>query len=524
MSDRAVGDDVAQPDGFLPYQQRLMSSVAASAVVVVEKSRRTGYSWAAAAIAVLTAAATSAAGGMDVFYMGYNLEMAREFVDYCAEWARLVEPAAAEVDEQLFEDADKPEKSIRAFRVKFASGFKVLALPSAPRALRGMQGLVIIDEAAFHDDLDELLKSAFALLIWGGRILVISTHNGETNPFNVLVQDIRAGRRPYVLQRLTFDEALDEGLYRRICLTTGKAWSPAAEAAWRAEIIGFYGDGADEELFVVPSASSGSYLSGALIEARMVDGVTVARWQCAAGFGEWAEHLRKAEASHWIETTLRDALDRLDKDTPHCIGLDFARKGDLSVLWVLAIGRDLVRRTALVVEMRDCPFRQQEQVLYAVCDALPRFRAGALDATGNGMYLAEVAAQKYGARISQVMLSDKWYREQMPAWKAAFEDAMITLPRDREILGDHRAVGLVRGVAKIVERSGDAGRKRHGDSAIASALAYFASRAEPEIYEYEAVRAVPKGERKWHEQAPADEDDRSGARSWLPDLRGGILV
>ncbi len=514
---------VTLPDVFLPYQQRLMSGTAVFQVLVVEKSRRTGYSWSAAAIAVLTAAAEGVAGGMDVFYMGYNLEMAREFIDYCAEWARSFAVAASDVDEQLFEDKDNPEKSIRAFRVKFASGFKVLALPSAPRALRGMQGLVIIDEAAFHDELEELLKSAFALLIWGGKILVISTHNGEANPFNVLVQDIRAGRRPYALQRLTFDEALAEGLYQRICLTTGKEWSIEAEAAWRTEIIGFYGDGADEELFVVPSASSGSFLSGALIEARMVADIPVVRWNCAAGFGEWAEHLRKAEAAHWIETELAPVVRGFEKEGRYAIGLDFARKGDLTVIWVFAVGRDLVRRTVLVIELRDCPFRQQEQVFFWLGDALVNFTA-ALDATGNGMYLAEVAMQRFGARIIQVMLSEGWYREQMPPWKAAFEDAMLTLPRDRDILSDHRAVGLVRGVAKVVERSGDAGKKRHGDSAIASALAWFASRAEREIYEYEPVRTIPKGERRWSETAPVDEDDRTGQRGWLPDLRGGMLV
>lgn len=239
------------PAVFLPYQQELMSSVSHHAVTVVEKSRRTGYSWAAAAIAALTAAATRAAGGSDVLYMGYNLEMAREFIDYVADWSKHLAPAALKVEETFFTDPDRPDQQIKAFRIEFASGHKVLALPSVPRALRGMQGLVIIDEAAFHDDLEQLLKAAFALLIWGGKVLIISTHDGDTNPFNVLVNDIRAGRKPYHLLRCTFDDALRDGLYQRICLTTGKDWSPQAEATWRAEIVAFYGSAADEELHVI---------------------------------------------------------------------------------------------------------------------------------------------------------------------------------------------------------------------------------------------------------------------------------
>lgn len=516
-------DGVSLPDVFLPYQQRLMQAAVRERVLVVEKSRRTGFSWAAAAQAVLTAAAAENAGGMDVFYMGYNLEMAREFIDYCGEWARSIQAAATEVDEEIFDDPAHPDKSIKAFRVRFASGFKVLALPSAPRALRGMQGLVVIDEAAFHDRLDELLKSAFALLIWGGRVLVISTHNGDSNPFNLLVQDIRAGRKPYTLQRVTFDEALAEGLYRRICLTTGENWTAAREQAWRAEIIGFYGDGADEELFVVPSPSVGSYLSGALIEARMQDGVPIARWNCAPGFGEWAEHLRKAETEHWIAKTIEPVVSAWPKNRRYAVGLDFARKGDLTVLWVFALRDDLVRETVLVIELRDCPFRQQEQVFFWLGDRLVNFTA-ALDATGNGMYLAEVAMQRFGARIIQVMLSEGWYREQMPPWKAAFEDAMIVLPRDRDILADHRAIGLVRGVARVVERTGDVGKKRHGDAAVASALGYFASRTDPEIYGYEPVTPrSASGARKWHERAPEDdgETESESSKGFLPALCGG---
>ena len=83
-------------------------------------------------------------------------------------------------------------EQVQAFRLKFASGFKIVALPSVPRALRGKQGLVIIDEAAFHKDLAEVLKAAVALLMWGGQVVVVSTHDGSANPFNLLLDDIRA--------------------------------------------------------------------------------------------------------------------------------------------------------------------------------------------------------------------------------------------------------------------------------------------------------------------------------------------
>jgi phage FluMu gp28-like protein len=513
----------ALPDVFLGYQQRLMHAVAAHAVVVVEKSRRTGYSWALGAIAMLTASATRAADGMDVLYMGYEKEMTREFIDYVATWAKQVQAAAAEVEEFIWTDPDHPEHEILAFRVRFASGFEVVALPSVARALRGKQGLVILDEAAFHDDLEGVLKAALALLIWGGKVVVVSTHNGDTNPFNVLVQDIRAGRKPYHLERLTFDEALAEGLFRRICLTTGKTWLPEAEAAWRAEILAIYGDNADEELHVIPNPSTGSFIAAPLIEARMEDCIPVLRWECSREFTMWAEHLRQAEARDWIDANLMPALARLDPNAPHCFGFDVARTTDLTVIWPFAIGQTLVRHTPFVVELRNTPFAQQEQILWYILDRLPRRRGGMMDATGLGMEIAEKTMQKFGASIVPVMLNESWYREHMPAFKAAFEDATITVPRDREIMGDLRMLKMVRGVARVpLAGKGDDGKRRHGDAAIAAALAYAASRAEPEMYGYEAA---PHGGQsdptKWRDRAEDwDEDNAPPTRGLMPELRG----
>jgi phage FluMu gp28-like protein len=517
----------ALPDIFLPYQQRLWAAVDAHALSVHEKSRRTGFSWALAAIAVATAGAARGAGGMDVLYMGYEREMTREFVGYVADWAKSFQIAATEVKEFVFVDPDRPEAAIGAFRIHFASGFELIALPSVARALRGKQGLVILDEAAFMDDLDGVLKAALALLIWGGKVVVVSTHNGEDNPFNALIQDIRAGRRRGIVTRTTFDEALAQGLYRRICLVRGLSWSAESEAAWRQEILDTYRDNADEELNVVPNPTSGVYLPGPLIEARSIANIPVVRWTAPAGFTMWSEMMRVATAHDLCEQQLRPVLAAL-VDEPHCVGMDFGRIRDLTVIWVLGLGRDLVRRTRFVVELRGVPHEQQRAILFYICDRLPKFRAAKIDAGGNGSYVGEVALQRYGERVEPLQLSEPWYREHMPPWKAAIEDAMLTLPRDREIHDDLRMVRLVRGVARIPQRrQTDAGAQRHGDAAIASVLAYAASRAEPEEYEYRGgvpTTIEPSAEApSWRQRPPADEDAAMTVdRDWMPALRRAL--
>jgi phage FluMu gp28-like protein len=183
-------------------------------------------------------------------------------------------------------------------------------------------------------------------------------------------------------------------------------------------------------------------------------------------------------ATDFCGDSLAPLLDQLDPNAVTWFGEDFGRSGDLTVIWPLQMRGNLVRRTPFVIELRNIPFRQQEQILFYTADRLPRFAGGAMDARGNGQYLAETAMQRYGARIRQVMLSADWYRENMPRYKAAFEDGAIELPRDADILADHRALVMDNGVAHVPERRirGANGKPRHGDSAIAAALAYYASK------------------------------------------------
>lgn len=479
LSPELVGLGSTLPEVLLPYQRELLQATATNSVVICEKSRRIGATWGVGADAVLTAGAEKRSGGMDVFYVGYNLDMTREFIDTCAMWARAFASAAADIEEFLFreQDASGADRAIQAFRIRFASGFEITALCSRPRSLRGRQGYVIIDEAAFHDELDELLKAALAFLIWGGKVLVISTHDGVDNAFNALVTETRAGKTKYALIRTTFDDALRAGLYRRVCLVRGKEWTQAGEAQWAREIRDLYGDAASEELDCVPRRSGGRYLARTLLEARAVD-VPVLRWEVPDAFVDKSELERATECEAFCVEQILPLIKQLPLNARSFLGEDFGRSGDLSVLWPMLLEPSLRRRTPFVVELRNVPFRQQEQLLFFLVDRLPRFGGAAFDARGNGQYLAEVARQRYGAAaIAEVKLSEGWYREHMPPMKSALEDGLLDLPRDVDVLDDLRSLEVINGVARVPEKStkGSTGQ-RHGDSAIALAMAVFASR------------------------------------------------
>lgn len=455
-------------DVLLPYQKKWLEDKAP--VKVVEKSRRIGLTWAQALDDVLQAA-TSGRDGMDVLYISFNQDMTREYIDTCAEWAKKLQIVAGKVNEDVFRDGD--EREIKAFRIDFASGHKILALSNRPSNLRGKQGRVVIDEAAFVEDLPELLKAALALLMWGGQVIVVSTHNGADNPFNELIQDVRGGNLPYSLHRITLDDALAGGLYRRICRVTKEEWTPEAEDAWRADLVKTYGDGADEELFCIPRQSSGAYLTTAMIEACMSEDVPLLTWTPPApDFVDWPELVAATYTKGWFQEHLAPLLAALPTDCAHFAGEDFGRSGDLSVFIPATETRDLRLVPPFVLELRDCPHRTQKQLLFAILDALPRFSGVSLDARGNGSALAEAARQEYGPdRVREVMISEAWYRETMPKLKARFEDKTLVLPKRAEILSDFRLLRVVRGVARVPEtRTTDKTGNRHGDAAVAAAM------------------------------------------------------
>lgn len=473
-------------DVLLPYQKTWLGDK--SPVKVVEKSRRIGLTWAQALDDVLKAS-TSGREGMDVLYISFNQDMTREYIDTCAEWAKKLQVVAGKVNEDIFRDGD--EREIKAFRIDFASGHKILALSNRPSNLRGKQGRVIIDEAAFVEDLPELLKAALALLMWGGQVIIISTHDGAENPFNELIQDVRAGNLPYSLHRITLDDALSAGLYRRICRVTKQDWTPEAEEAWRADLIKTYGDGADEELFCIPRQSSGAYLTTGMIEACM-ETAPVLTWTPPAGdFVDWPLTVAERYTKGWIAEQLEPLLSGLPKDRAHFCGVDFGRSGDLSVFWPATEEKDLRLVPPFVLELRNCPHRTQQQILFAVLDALPRFSGVSLDARGNGSALAEAARQQYGpGRVREVMISEGWYRETMPLLKAGIEDKTLILPKDAGILSDFRSLRVMKGVARVPEqRTKDKTGGRHGDSAVACAMMLDARRelGSSEPWEYVGI-------------------------------------
>ena len=258
---------------LLPYQEKWLLNE--SSVKVWQKSRRIGASYVEALNCVLKAAKNKREGGENCYYISYAKDMTQQFIKDVSYWAKLMDIACEDLGESLIKDEDK---DITIYKVRFDSGFEIWGLPSVPRSIRSKQGHIVIDEAAFCEDLKELLKAALAMLMWGGSVCVLSTHNGEDNQFNILIKEIESGKKDYYLQTTDIDEAIRDGLYKRICEIAKLSYSKSAEKEWLKNLIKDYGDAYEEELYCIPSRNGEKYFNRALLETAINEKIEIFRF------------------------------------------------------------------------------------------------------------------------------------------------------------------------------------------------------------------------------------------------------
>ena len=279
---------------LLPYQRQWIADHAQ--VKVCEKSRRVGLTWCEAADRALSAASQS---GMDTWYIGYNKDMAlRVRRDRRMVGARIRSGLRAAIEEIAVDDE---RRDILAIASASPRGTKSSRCRSRPSNLRGKQGCAVIDEAAFHEDLQGLLKAALAFTMWGGACASSRPTTAPTaHSTNWSTTSARAGGPIRCIASRSRRRS------RRDCIIKNRASAstasgPGGRSRVGARAGGFYGDNADEELHCIPRASAGAFLSSVLIESADGTEVPVIRWEMPAEFGERSEEVRRAETAAFLE-------------------------------------------------------------------------------------------------------------------------------------------------------------------------------------------------------------------------------
>ena len=492
---------------LLPYQTRWVED--RSGLKVCEKSRRIGLSWTEARDSVMHA-------GFDhgnIYYQSYALDMTRGFIGDCYDFATAINKATAEVGETLI-DVGEGEK-VPAYRLPLSSGREILAMTSAPRAFRskGRPGdRAIVDEAAFVDDLAEVLKAALAFRIWGGSVHVLSTHNGESSPFNELVREVRDGERPGSLHTIPFRQAIEDGLYERICREQGIPWTLDDEVQWEADVRAEYGYRAGEELDCIPSPGGGAWLSWSLIRAAQIDA-----------------YLRTEEehgTRHVLATP--DLLGLSDKRGQFYLGVDIARRRDLWVAVVIEVLGD-VRYVRELVVMRNIPFADQHDI---IDDLVTRYRPVrvTIDQTGMGEEFVETEQRKHGEfRVEGVLMTGPRRLDIATALLECAQDRKLRIPKDDDVRRDLHAVRSETGTTGGPRLIADGDTDGHADRFWALSLAVAAAAGPPPEYSYTPVKPRDEDEhmrkaRHRMRREPARDDGRRKPRgrwdSFQPAARG----
>lgn len=229
---------------FCNYQKKLAFDP--SPVLVCEKGRQVGYSYLTAFRAVYKAANNE----RDTVYMSYNRESAKDFMREVHRWSKIFNLTFS-----LYEDICIDQNAINIFECNFLNLRKIIAVSGNCTNLRGKPGSdVILDEVTYHESsMDDILAASMATLIHGGSVRIGSTHAGIDSDFNKLIERVKSGELPYTHMKVTFKDAVKDGLYKRICARKKEAWTQESEDSWVENIYNLYGLRASEELDAIPS-------------------------------------------------------------------------------------------------------------------------------------------------------------------------------------------------------------------------------------------------------------------------------
>lgn len=448
---------------FLPYQIAWLKDQAR--FKIWEKSRRIGATYVQAYEDVRDAARSDSP--TDVWFTSADESAAKEYIRYCAGWAKVLNVVAADLGEIVIDD----DNDIKAFAVEFSNGKRINALSSNPKAFRSKGGKLVIDEYAFHKQPEELWRAALPIITWGFPVRILSTHNGKGNRYYRMVSEAKkqiaeSGKSVWSLHSVTIEDAVRQGLADKIL---GRDLAEAERAQWLADQREAAGDEEtwQQEYMCVP-----------------VD-----------------------EATAWLTWNLIIGAEHPDAGRPELyqggdcyVGNDIGRRRDLAVIWVSERVGDVLW-TREVVRMRNKTFAEQDAELDRIM-AHYKVRRACMDQTGMGEKPVEDAKRRHGEyKIEGVLFTGPVKQHLATAGKQIFEDRKCRTPEDRDIRASHHAVRKQITIAGNPRFDADRTEIGHADEFWAHMLALHAAEdtqqpaagatveAAPDLYLPEAMQA-----------------------------------
>ena len=414
--------------GLLEYQVRWIADP--SRFKLGLWSRQSGKDYTCAAEAVLDCALNPKRTWV---ILACGERQALESMQKAKDWAETVKTGCPAYGE---ERASR-EALMRNAEIRWKNGSVLRALPAKPQTIRGYSANLILTEFAFHEQAGEIWKAIYPSIsnpLRGGekKLRIITTPNGLSNCFHTLWM-----QSDFARHRVTIHEAVEAGLglnadALKEGINDAEAWSQEYECEF-----------VDNNSVLLPY-----------------------------------ELIASCESAEATETATPPDLSRGSGEL--FMGVDFGRKRDLTVCWVLRKkGNELRTEEVLVLEKASTP--DQVEAL------LPRIRLArrvCLDYSGAGVGLGDHLvravgewnpARHLGGKVELCSFTSALKAELFPKLRAAFERAQVLIPVSRAIREDlhgiHKRVTANGQVSYRAARTSDG----HSDRCTALALALRAA-------------------------------------------------
>lgn len=344
---------------------------------------------------------------------------------------------------------------LRASEILFSNGSRIIAIPANPATARGYSAHIILDEFAYHEDPDAIWSAMFPattnklagtfLTRWKAlvkgedtnirrdlKIRIVSTFNGRNNKFFNLWE--KAAENGYAKHLVTIYDAIADGMpldaeKLKAALDDPDAWA--------------------QEYECVPMDTSAVLLT----------------YELLAG-------CESMEAT----TLLPPEFWEGSYPAPLFMGLDFARKRDLSVAWTNAklAGVD---QTMEVLEMARMSTPDQVNLLRPRIQKAQRI---AVDYTGPGIGMGDYLVEEFGewnpakhlyGKVELVTFTNNAKLELFSKMRMAFERREVRIPISRAIREDLHSINRIVSAAGNVTYRAPHTEDGHADRATALSLA-----------------------------------------------------
>lgn len=377
-----------------PYQRRWVDDPARFKGAV--KSARIGYSFGTAVEAVLDCLERRTTWTVLSASKPQSVEFIQEHVGKIKEAMQLT----AELFQEPFAD-DLGKTDVMVQVAKFPNGSRILALPANARTARGYPGNAILDEFAHHEDSYAIWAAITRQLALGHKIRLLSTPNGEQGKF--------------------FDLAREFGLTDGVA----PASNPLKLKSWSWHWVDAY-----------TAVREGCPIDIDEMRDLIKDDDTFSQeFLCVflKAVGAWLD----------LELIARSESDEATMDWPAgykaigplYFGLDVARDGDRTVMWIDELLGD-VSICRAVIRLHSMPFPQQEEALGPWIEMCSR---GAMDATGMGVGMYDHLNQEHPGKVMGINFAGtndagvKIKTDMAIRIKKRMEQARSRIPRDPQV-------------------------------------------------------------------------------------------